>query len=210
MSASRRGPGSGRVASLGRAFDEARFGPARTLDLHLLRPSAAQAAQRVETWLQERQLQGATEALVVTGSGNNSDERGVSPVREAVVTRLARLKRTGIVTAVQEHSAGSFIVMLAPISRRFDAPARNRDPKPPAPVVPAQLQALDAGTLEALGALARLSLDQLGLKNPSDGQIEHEMRSQFARLSQGLPAPPWTGPVLREAISRAHDELLLG
>jgi hypothetical protein len=206
MSPGKRGPASSRAGSLAKALDAARFGDQRTLDLHQWKPTAVQAATRVESWLQERQLQGATEVLIVTGHGAHSDD-GVSPVRAAVVARLARLRRSSVVRDVREHSPGSFVVALFPISRRFDTAARRRDPKPPAPVPPAELAALGQPMLDELRSLAVAALDRLGLRAPTPGQIDLEMRAQFARLTPGVPAAPWKEPMLREAIARALDEL---
>src|SRR5690606_37219832 len=100
---------------LSRAFDELRFGADRILDLHELRPTAAQAAARTEAWLREKQAGGAAEVLVITGRGRNSDG-GVSPVKHEVGRLLARLRRGGVVRESHPHAEGAFVVVLAPLS----------------------------------------------------------------------------------------------
>ena len=71
------------LTPLHRAFDEARFGPERTLNLRASLPSPYHAATRAESWLRERQVARAGEVLVIR-RGNRSFEN-VSVVREAIV-----------------------------------------------------------------------------------------------------------------------------
>src|SRR5207342_362990 len=92
-------------SGLQQAFDEVRFGPARTLNLRASLPTGAEAARRVESWIREQQAQRADELLVITGRGNNS-EGGVSVVREAAMRIFHELRRKGIVESFVEHTAG--------------------------------------------------------------------------------------------------------
>src|ERR687890_2298779 len=110
-----------RGVGLQRAFDEARFGNDRTLNLRDRLPTAEQAAERTERWLRERQVLGGGEVLLIPGRGNGS-EGGVSVVRDAVLRRLASLRRRNVVADVREHTAGSFVVALAPLAALVDAP----------------------------------------------------------------------------------------
>lgn len=192
--------GSGRLDA---AFDRARFGDRALLDLHPLRPTAAQAADRVRRWLLERQVLGVTEALVITGRGKHSVD-GVSPVRTAVQAALSRLRREGVLASVTEHSAGSFVVALAPIGQRLDAPARRRDPAPPRPPKLRQLEGLPDELVMALEELAARRLDALGIVAPTPGQVVDEMGHVFSRLV-GANAP--SEAVLHDAIRRALDDL---
>lgn len=185
------------------ALDAARFGSGATLDLHPLRPTAVQAAERVRRWLLERQVQGLSEVLVITGRGRHSPD-GESPVRTAVQGALARLRREGVVDGVQAHTEGSVVVTLAPIGRRLDAPARRRDPLPPKPSPVRQLEGLPDDLLMALEELAAKRLEALGLAAPTAGQIVDEMRHVFSRLI-GTHAP--SEDALREAVQRALDAL---
>lgn len=184
-------------------FDRLRFPPTATLDLHPLRPSAAQAAERVRRWLQERQVMGLTEVLVITGAGRHS-EGGASPVRTSVRAMLQRLARAGVVARVQEHTAGSVIVTLAPLHTRFDAPARHRDPRPPAPTPVRRLEGLSNAVLEPLEALAAARLERLGIRQPTPGQVVSEMGHLFSRLA-GVHTP--TETALIGAIERAAADL---
>src|ERR1700712_2432142 len=131
---------------LRQAFDEVRFGAQRTLNLRESFPTASVAAVRAESWLRPQQMERADEVLIITGRGNNS-EGGVSVVREAVIRLLHTLKRKGVVSGHEEHTKGSFVVNLAPVSALWDAPKRNggRGVAPP-PRTPPSLDNLDADT----------------------------------------------------------------
>src|ERR1035437_9658131 len=91
--------------TLHRAFDEARFGAARTLDLRTSMPTGAEAVRRAEPWLRERQMARAGGVLVITGRGRASPG-GIAVVREAIRKLLGTLKRKGVVAAVAEHTPG--------------------------------------------------------------------------------------------------------
>lgn len=105
---------------LAAAFDEARFGPARTLDLRAGLPTVAEALRRAEPWLRERQMAHAGEVLVITGRGLGSPG-GVGAIRAAIGPMLTRLKRAGVIERVAEHNAGAFVVALAQIPALFEA-----------------------------------------------------------------------------------------
>jgi Smr domain len=195
--------------ALHRAFDEARFGPARTLDLRASLPSAAEAVRRAEPWLRERQMAKAGDVLVVTGRGKGSPG-GVAVVREAVQKLLGTLKRKGVVASVGEHTAGSFVVTLAPLRALFETVPRTRirDARP-APADPAELRALAAATRLHLRSLAERSLDVLGAPR-TEGLVHDEMVRQFAILSSAV-APDETDregrlQFLIEAARSAFDD----
>src|SRR3989304_1168807 len=99
--------------ALPRAGDQARFGPARTLDLRASFPTAARAVARAEPWLRERQMAKVGEGLVITGRGRGSPG-GVGVVRGGVRNLLGLLKRRGGGAAVAGHTAGAFVVTVAP------------------------------------------------------------------------------------------------
>lgn len=171
--------------ALHRAFDEARFGPARTLDLRASMPTVAEAVRRAEPWLRERQMARAGDVLVVTGRGRGSPG-GVSVVREAIRKLLMRLKRKGVVAAIGEHTAGSFVVTLAPVRALFETVPRSRSSDARiAPADPRELRALDAGTRTQLRALAIRSLEVLGAPR-TEGLVHEEMVRQFSILSSAV------------------------
>src|SRR5690348_5159313 len=91
------------LKGLQQAFDEARFGGARTLNLRETLPTADQATTRAETWLRHQQVEKADEVLIITGRGKNS-VIGFSVVREAVIRLLHVLKRKGVVASHEEHT----------------------------------------------------------------------------------------------------------
>ena len=171
--------------ALHRAFDEARFGPARTLDLRASMPTAADAVRRAEPWLRERQMAKAGEVLIITGRGKGSPG-GVAVVREAVRKLLGTLKRKGVVSEVGEHTPGSFAVTLAPVRALFETVPRTRARVPRLPAAdPKELRALSASTRKKLRALAEQSLVELGAPR-TDRLVHDEMTRQFAILSSAV------------------------
>ena len=194
-----------RGLALQRAFDEARFGGERTLNLRDRLPTAEQAAEHAERWLRERQVLGGGEVLLITGRGKGS-EGGVSVVREAVLRRLASLRRRNVVAEVQEHTPGSFVIVLAPMSALFEAPKRKREAMPAAPD-PAMLKGLSTESRTMLRRLALRALDALGVHAPPREFVQDEMVRQFAALAPAIPAGPDREARLRAAITRAMEEL---
>jgi hypothetical protein len=193
-------------AGLQQAFDEVRFGTGRTLNLRASLPTGAEAARRVESWLREQQVQRAEEVLVITGRGNNS-EGGVSVVREAAIRVFHELQRKGVVTSFVEHTAGSFVVTVAPMSAMLDAGKRRReDAAPPAPVSPPSLDALDAEIRRLLRDLAERSLDAIGVRERGPF-LESEMLRLFGVLGASAGTGPDRDRRLRDAIERAIAEL---
>jgi Smr domain len=192
---------------LQQAFDEARFGAERTLNLRVTLPTVAEATRRAEQWLRERQMAKAGEVLVITGRGAGS-EGGVSVVREAVQRLFTQLRKTGVIRDVYEHTAGSFVVTLAPVTALFEAPRRTRRESGPIPVVvePGALRGLQAETLVLLRRLADRALDGLGVQVRSAVMIEDEMLQQFAALGGGVPDGPDREARLRAAMQVALDE----
>lgn len=191
--------------ALHRAFDQARFGPARTLDLRSLLPTVAQAVARAEPWLRERQMAKVGEVLVITGRGKGSPG-GIGVVREAVRKLLGVLKRRGVVAGVSEHTAGSFVVTLASIRALFEPARRSRGLNPrPAPADVGALGALAPATCAELRALAERSLETLGAPR-SDRFVRDEMLRQFTILASAMaPAEPDREGRLRLLIGAARD-----
>ena len=118
-----------------------------------MQPSATQAYALVESWLRGHQVQGAKEALVITGRGKNSID-GYSPVREAIIKLLPSLRRRNVISSYAEHTAGSFVVSFAPVGALFDVPKRRREKTVAVHVPPQALAALDEETLRLLHELA--------------------------------------------------------
>lgn len=182
--------------ALNRAFDAARFGFARTLDLRTSMPTGEEAVRRAEPWLRERQIAKAGDVLVITGRGNGSPG-GVGIVRESVQRLFTALKRKGVISAVTEHTPGSFVVTLASVRALFEVAPRSRErsrergrergrgPRSTAPADPTQLAALDAPTRGALRRLAEFSLDTLGAPR-TEAFVRDEMLRQFAVLSAAM------------------------
>lgn len=189
-----------------KAFDEAQFGQANTLNLRESLPTAADARFRTEAWLRERQVSGASGVLVITGRGNQSPD-GVSPVREAIIGLMPSLRRRGVVSEWKEHSPGSIVVKLASISSLLGAPRRKRDRKSSKPPSnPRSLEALEGSTLSLLRRLAVRSLESLGIREP-EKYIEEEMISKFNAMAGGTTPGPAGEARLREAILTALDQL---
>ena len=190
------------------ALDEARFGAQRTLNLRSTLPTVADAVARTEAWLREQQVSAAGDVLVITGRGRGSPD-GVSPVREAVRKLLGSLRRRGVVSQFSDHTAGSFVVTLAPVGDLLSAPRRSRGRERGAVVAaidPAALASLDASTRALLRELASRSLSALGT-NLSGRFVDDEMFRQFGVLAAGIPSGRGSEERLRRAISRALEEL---
>ena len=195
-----------RLDPVWKAFDEAEFGTKNSLNLRDSLPSAADATFRTEAWLRERQVSGAKEVLIITGRGNQSPD-GVSLVRKAVLNLLPALHRRGVVSEWREHSPGSLVVRLYPISALLNSPRRKRDRDAgPATVDPRALSALDKTTLSLLRSLAMRSLDSLGVRDP-EKFIEAEMLDKFNSLAASIPSGEGSEARLQKAIATALEQL---
>lgn len=198
------------ISGLRQAFDEARFGNGRTLNLRESLPTPAEAVARTEAWLRHQQVQlssveGPPEVLVITGRGNNSDT-GVSVVRSAVEGLIHRLKQRGVVATHREHTPGSFVVTLAPVQALWNEPTRTRVAEPPPPNDPPSLDALDSETRRLLRLLAERSLEQLGVRGDRDRFINDEMIRQFGSIAASLASGQQREDLLRSAIRRALEQ----
>jgi len=194
------------LAGLQRAFDEVRFGAARTLNLRESLPTGAEAAWRLDAWLRQHQVQESAELLVITGRGNNS-ETGVAVVREAAIRVFHELRRKGVVEAFAEHTPGSFVVTVAPIRAMVDAATRRPErEQAPAPEAAPTLAALGAETRRELRVLAERSLDALGVRERGPF-VESEMLRLFGTLTPGVGSASERESQLRSAIRRAMAEL---
>ena len=196
------------LTGLQQAFDEVRFGAARTLNLRQSLPSGAEAARRVEAWLRQHQAQQSGELLVITGRGNNS-ESGIAVVREATIRVFHELRRKGVVQEFAEHTPGSFVVMLAPMRAMLDARRRGDSsaaPPIPEPPAPPTLSALDESTRDQLRILAERSLDALGVRE-REPFVESEMLRLFGELAVEAGRGPDREARLRAAIARMLAEV---
>lgn len=171
---------------LKKAFDEARFGSRRTLNLRAQQPTTAEAVMRCDQWLRLQQVEGASEVLVITGRGLRS-VGGFSPVREAIAALLPSLRRRNVIASFQEHNPGSFVVTLAPLKALFEAPRRRRERSSASSrrTIP-QLAALEADTIALLSELASMQLDELGVRTPDAAMIEDQMLHVFSALSDAI------------------------
>ena len=198
------------LSGLRQAFDEARFGGARTLNLRESLPTAAEAVARAEAWLRQQQVQLSSrteppEVLIITGRGNSS-QNGVSVVRSSVEGLLHRLKQRGVIAGHREHTPGSFVVTLAPVRELWESPKRIHEPEAPPPPDPPSLEALNAETRQLLRKLAERSLEQLGVRAERDRFIESEMLRQFSSLTASLATGAQREDRLRAAIERALEQ----
>ena len=192
-------------AGLQQAFDEARFGAARTLNLRGTLPTGSEAAARLERWLRQHQVQQSDEVLVITGRGNNS-EGGIAVVREASIRVFHELRRKGVVDGFAEHTPGSFVVTLAPMKALLEAAGRRREQTPPPrAATPPTLDALADETRDLLRVLAERSLDALGVRDRAPF-VEGEMLRLFGSLASTVPPGPDRERRLRTAIRSAMSE----
>jgi hypothetical protein len=193
------------LAGLQQAFDEVRFGAARTLNLRQSLPTGAEAARRLDAWLRQHQAQQSSELLVITGRGNNS-ESGIAVVREATVRVFHELRRKGVVQDFSEHTPGSFVVTLAPMQAMLDAKRRGEPSPALAPPAPPTLSALSDATREQLRILAERSLDALGVRERGPF-VETEMLRLFGELAAEMDRGSDREARLRAAIERRLAEV---
>jgi hypothetical protein len=191
--------------SLRQAFDEVRFGDRRTLNLRESQPTAQDATARTEAWLRQQQVDRAEEVLIITGRGNQS-EGGVSVVREAVIRLLHVLKRRGVIKGHEEHTPGSFVVTLAPVSALWESARRNggRGVAPP-PRTPPSLDELDEESRVMLRNLAERALEGLGIKDTQEF-MQGEMLRQFSAIAATVRDAPDRDASLRAALRTALDQ----
>jgi hypothetical protein len=190
------------LAGLQQAFDEVRFGAARTLNLRESLPTGLEAERRVDAWLRQHQALGSEELLVITGRGNNSPG-GIAVVREATLRVFHALRRKGVVQDFTEHTPGSFVVTLAPFGTGKVPSERSAAAAPP--LSPPTLMALDETTRDQLRVLAERSLDALGIRERGSF-VEDEMLRLFGRLAAEAGVGADREARLRAAIERAmHD-----
>jgi len=196
------------LRALHQAFDDARFGPARTLNLRNTLPTVRDAVARTESWLRERQASRVGEVLVITGRGNQSEE-GSSPVRAAIVRLFATLRRKGVIVSVSEHTPGSFVVQPAPLSALREAARRRREPSVPAPADPEALRTLEPATRAVLRQVAQRALEVLGAHETAPF-VEREMMEQFSRIAAAVPDGPEREARLRatlRAVLQEYDDV---
>lgn len=193
------------MTGLQQAFDEVRFGASKTLNLRTSLPTGDEAARRLDGWLRQHQVAASGEVLVISGRGNNS-EGGVAVVRETSIRVFHELRRKGVVASFTEHTPGSFVVALAPMSAMLDAGKRRREQAPlPPPASPPTLASLGDDTRNELRALAEHALDSLGVRERG-AFVETEMLRLFGTLAASVPEGPDRERRLRRAIAAAMNE----
>ena len=198
--------GKPQLKALWHALDEAAFGAERTLNLRESLPSAAEARARTEVWLKGRQVTKTEEVLVITGRGNQS-LGGVGVIRREILAMLPSLRRRGIVESWREHSPGSLVVKLAPLSALLSAPKRRRDAAQAENDVDAhiELAGLSAETMQLLRALAIQHLSLLGIDDTEDF-INREILRTFSAITASLPEGQNREALLQDSIRQAIEE----
>ena len=192
------------LKGLQQAFDEVEFGASRTLNLRASLPTASEAARRLEAWLRQHQAQQSGSVLIITGRGNNS-EGGVAVVRETSIRVFHELRRKGVIADFSEHTAGSFVVTLAPMAAMLAATTRREHAPLPPVASPPTLTALDDETRKLLRDLAEHSLDALGMRE-REPFLENEMLRLFGTIAATLEDGPDRERRLRIAIAAAMSE----
>ena len=187
------------------SLERARFGPLRTLNVRASMLSGEESARRVESWLRSKQVELTGEVLIITGRGAGSIG-GVSVVKEATQRVLARLRRAGVIQTFGEDTPGSFIVQLASIRSLLEAPKRREKKQPPTARRTASIQGLRPETRDQLHYLAGRAIDALGVKKPTENQLNTEMERQFSVIIRTAPSGVDTDRWLESAISRALIE----
>lgn len=191
--------------ALHRAFDEAQFGDARTLNLRDGLPSGSEAAARAEAWLRLKQVDGTREVLIITGRGTHSIG-SVPVIRTLVAQRIARLRRAGVVESVREHTPGSYVVRLSPVGTMRATPERAPRPAPQTPQIP-NLAGLTKDTRRLVEELALRMLESLGIQKMTRAIVHDEMERQVQLLTTAMPREANRDDWIRNAAQRALSEI---
>lgn len=194
--------------ALFRAFDEAQFGEARTLNVRDGLPTGAEAAARADAWLRQKQVEGVREVLIITGRGANSVS-ALPVIKTHVGKRLALLRRAGVIANVTEHTPGSFVVRLSPMSNVLAAPDRSssrRRPTDESEQIPAAA-GLTPATQRIVRDLAERTLASLGVRGSSSAIVGEEMERQIALLTRSMPRHADRESWIRQAALRVLNEL---
>ena len=118
---------------------------------------------------------------------------------------LPGLRRRGIVESWREHSPGSIIVKLAPLSTLLGAARRRRDHVTPTPRFPETLAGLRPETLRLLKQLAMQNLDTLGIV-ATDEFLGEETRRIFSTLMTTVIDSADRESALHAAVVNALEE----
>ncbi len=194
--------------ALYRAFDEAQFGDARTLNVRDGLPTGAEAAARTDAWLRLKQVEGAREVLVITGRGTHSVS-ALPVIKTHVARRIAALRRAGIVASVSEHTPGSFVVRLSPMSSMLAAPERSssRSRETQTAPLPRSIAGLTPATQRIVRDLAERTLASLGVRNSTSSIITEEMERQTTLLTRSMPRDADRESWIRRAALRVLNDL---
>ena len=195
--------------ALYRAFDEAQVGDGRTLNVRDGLPTGAEAAARTDAWLRLKQVEGVREVLVITGRGTHSVS-ALPVIKTHVARRIAALRRAGVVASVTEHTPGSFVVRLSPMSSMLAAAERS-SPRShetrAADALPPSMASLTPATQRMLRDLAERTLASLGIRNTTSSMITDEMERQTTLLTRSMPRDADRDGWIRRAALRVLNDL---
>jgi hypothetical protein len=195
--------------ALYRAFDEAQFGDARTLNVRDGLPTGAEAAARTDAWLRLKQVEGVREVLVITGRGTHSIS-ALPVIKTHVARRIAALRRAGVVASVSEHTPGSYVVRLSPMSSMLAASERSSSrsgEERKGQKLPQSIASLTPATQRLVRDLAERTLVSLGVRNTSSSIINDEMERQTALLTRSMPRDADRENWIRRAALRVLNDL---
>ncbi|MGH7694473.1 MAG: Smr/MutS family protein [Gemmatimonadaceae bacterium] len=195
--------------ALYRAFDEAQFGDARTLNVRDGLPTGAEAAARTDAWLRLKQVEGVREVLVITGRGTHSVS-ALPVIKTHVARRIAALRRAGVVASVTEHTPGSYVVRLSPMSSMLAAAERvspRSNETRVADALPRSMASLTPATQRLLRDLAERTLASLGVRNTTSSMITDEMERQTTLLTRSMPRDADRDGWIRRAALRVLNDL---
>ena len=195
--------------ALYRAFDEAQFGDARTLNVRDGLPTGAEAAARTDSWLRLKQVEGVREVLVITGRGTHSIS-ALPVIKTHVARRIAALRRAGVVASVTEHTPGSYVVRLSPMSSMLAASERSSSRSGEGRKgqnLPPSIASLTPETQRIVRDLAERTLVSLGVRNTSSSIINDEMERQTALLTRSMPRDAERENWIRRAALRVLNDL---
>jgi hypothetical protein len=119
---------------------------------------------------------------------------------------LPTLKRRGVVENWREHTPGSFVIQLAPMTALLEAPRRRRGNAPAETAIESvELAGLKPETLALLRQIASQNLMTLGITE-SQLFLDEEMLRTFSKLIRALPTDGDREAGLQQAISKMISE----
>ena len=128
-------------------------------------------------------------------------------MREAVIRLLHALKRRGVVAGHQEHTPGSFVVELAPVSALWESPRRNRGRGVASPPPTRRRRSTTSTTTRGRCCAISPSARSRGLAcKDTAAFLQGEMLKQFGAIAATVGDAPGREARFKRAVRAALDQ----